>query len=407
MPQKLPRYVFRRSDGSYRYKRNVPKKLQPLIDKTTLYRKLGDSLQEALRNYSDVHAQMETILTEEKQTSSRERSLAFIRAALGDDVADRVMAKAVVEYSEEEYALNELAEHLHNKGVPMSIAKQVYNGQLDDLVISMDAALSEYAEYKSDSPTSQKEIEQRVERLRREMKAVFGAVKLREVPISDITRHDANNLRDHLLTKMSPNSCERNIGVIRAALNHVIIEHSLNIPNVFKSLKIKGAGKSRNDRLPVSDDQMQLLEPQFKSDETAWALFVTLRDTGARLAEISGLRVKDFDRQTSCIRIVETPWRRLKTHSSVRTIPVSEAVCGALSRSSEGRNEDDPIFPRFAKERGSDTASAMMMKRFRLAITERRVTLHSLRHRMKDELRNTGCPEDWTCTVSVPACCSF
>ena len=35
---KLPKYVFRRPNGSYRYKRNVPKVLQKYIYKKTLYR---------------------------------------------------------------------------------------------------------------------------------------------------------------------------------------------------------------------------------------------------------------------------------------------------------------------------------------------------------------------------------
>ena len=33
------------------------------------------------------------------------------------------------------------------------------------------------------------------------------------------------------------------------------------------------------------------------------------------------------------------------------------------------------------------------MKRLRTQITDKKVTIHSLRHRMKDKLRNTGCPE--------------
>ena len=36
----------------------------------------------------------------------------------------------------------------------------------------------------------------------------------------------------------------------------------------------------------------------------------------------------------------------------------------------------------------------MLMKRLRRAIiTDKKLTMHSLRHRMKDKLRNTGCPE--------------
>ena len=35
----------------------------------------------------------------------------------------------------------------------------------------------------------------------------------------------------------------------------------------------------------------------------------------------------------------------------------------------------------------------MLMKRLRGVITDKKITMHSLRHRMKDKLRNTGCPE--------------
>jgi integrase len=36
----------------------------------------------------------------------------------------------------------------------------------------------------------------------------------------------------------------------------------------------------------------------------------------------------------------------------------------------------------------------MLMKRLRTVITDKKITMHSLRHRMKDKLRNTGCPEN-------------
>ena len=41
---KLPKYVFRRANGSYRYKRNVPKALREVIPKATVYRQLGSGL---------------------------------------------------------------------------------------------------------------------------------------------------------------------------------------------------------------------------------------------------------------------------------------------------------------------------------------------------------------------------
>jgi hypothetical protein len=35
----------------------------------------------------------------------------------------------------------------------------------------------------------------------------------------------------------------------------------------------------------------------------------------------------------------------------------------------------------------------MLMKRLRTIITDKKLTMHSLRHRMKAKLRTTGCPE--------------
>ena len=56
----------------------------------------------------------------------------------------------------------------------------------------------------------------------------------------------------------------------------------------------------------------------------------------------------------------------------------------------QGHRQDkvdgEAIFPKYAPSRGSDAASAMMMKRLRTVITDRKLTMHSLRHRMKDGL---------------------
>ena len=67
----------------------------------------------------------------------------------------------------------------------------------------------------------------------------------------------------------------------------------------------------------------------------------------------------------------------------------------ALSKLIQEQTKDPeaPLFARYAKERGADNCSAMLMKRLRSVITDKKLTMHSLRHRMKDKLRNTGCPE--------------
>ena len=108
------------------------------------------------------------------------------------------------------------------------------------------------------------------------------------------------------MCRLSANSVARSLGLIRAAVNHVIVEQSLCIPNVFTNLKIKGAGASIEDRHPLTDEHIAIATPRYQDDPLAWALFVTLMDTGARLSEILGLEVQDVDLQERSITYVPT-----------------------------------------------------------------------------------------------------
>ena len=188
MPLKLPRYVFRRANGSFRYKRNVPERLRPLIGKATLYRQLGDSYRQAMQALPLVHARIEALLNDEANKSAKERSLEIIRGALGDEVAEMVLAEAVPEYSAIEDALNELGKDLHKQKMPTEVVQQVYTSKLKPVVLTLAMTLDQYEAYKSDTPKAAREIGQRVERRRTDMKRVFGTQKLKYTPLSDITR---------------------------------------------------------------------------------------------------------------------------------------------------------------------------------------------------------------------------
>ena len=389
---KLPAYVFRRANGSYRYKRNVPKKLVGLIGKATLYRQLGESYAEAMRNLPQVHNEIDKLFRNEAHVPSGERALAIIRGALGSDVAEQVLAGQVVEYSQEDYALNELARDIAGK-LSDDIVTQIYTGRLKQPTLTLQKALGEYQQYKTDDAGESRELELRVVRLRKDLGAAIGKQRVTDTPLNEITRADANALRDYLLQRMKPSSVHRYITVVRAAVNYVITEHSLNIPNVFNGLRIKGASATVDDRLPMSDQDLAMARPNFDDDPVAHALFVALTDTGARLSEITGLEVQDVDLQERSITIRPNGVRTLKTKGSQRTLPLSERALELLQEHRRGKGDTQPIFPDYARPRGRDAASAMLMKRLRRSITDKKLTMHSLRHRMKDKLRNTGCPE--------------
>jgi integrase len=146
-------------------------------------------------------------------------------------------------------------------------------------------------------------------------------------------------------------------------MNHVIIENDLEQRNVFQGIKIKGAGASKDDRLPMSDAQLEALLPEYQSNPAAYALLITLADSGARLAEIVGLEANDIDHEAGCLHIRHTTLRRLKTKTSERTIPLSPRATACLKHQQAQAIGTDPIFPQYARPRGSDAASAMLMKR--------------------------------------------
>jgi len=407
---KLPAYMFKRSDGSFRYKRNVPKKLVKFFKKKTLYRKLGNTYTEAVKNYPLVHAKIEALFEWEVNKSSGDRALGIIQARLGGDFADLVRAERVptmdvVEFrgddpdderfgafTAQEEDLLELAEDLSEQVAP-EVLRQIKASKIEEEPLTLARTLDEYAEFKSVDGGLGKDLNTRLARLRIELTTALGKTKVNRVPLLGIKRKDANALRDQLLVKMAPNSVQRNIGIVKAAVNFAINEHDLNIKNPFGGLNIKGAGASKTDRLPITETQMEELLPVFEDGNIAKALFLVLADTGARMGEIVGLGKQDVDFAEMSVRIRPNTIRGLKTKSSHRSVPLSQRAIGALQELEVETSDASPMFPNYAHPRGSDAASAMMMKRLRRRITDKKISMHSLRHRMKDRLRNTGCPE--------------
>ena len=360
---KLPKYVFRRVNGSYRYKRNVPKALREVIPKATVYRQLGDSYDEAIRRLPVVHAEVEALFDQERSTSNSVRAKSIVRERLGEWHAE-VFAEGVVDPEwDVTDDFRELAMELEGS-TPPEVVRQVGSARLSPEPMTLHKVLSDYYAYKCDDSVGDKALKTHIERIRKDLVIALGKNRVEWTPLADITQADANTFRDYLLNRMAPNSVVRTVGVIKAAINHVIIENDLEQRNVFQGIKIKGAGASKDDRLPMTDDQLEMLLPEYQANPTAYALLVTLADTGARLAEIVGLEAQDLDLATGCLRQQQV-----------------------------GLSDTNPLFPQYARPRGSDAASAMLMKRLRTQITDKKVTIHSLRHRMKDKLRNTGCPE--------------
>ena len=87
---------FRRANGSYRYKRNVPKALREVIPKATVYRQLGDSYDEAIRRLPVVHAEVEALFDQERSTPNSVRAKSIVRERLGEWHAEVFGSKGTI-----------------------------------------------------------------------------------------------------------------------------------------------------------------------------------------------------------------------------------------------------------------------------------------------------------------------
>jgi hypothetical protein len=269
---KLPKYVFRRANGSCRYKRNVHKALRELILKATVCRQLGYRYDEAIRRLPVVHAKVEALFDQERSTPNSVRAKSIVRERL-DEWHAEVFADGVVDPEWDiTNDFRELAIELEGS-TPPEVVRQVGSARLSPEPMTLHKVLSDYYAYKCDDSVGNKALK----------------------------------------TRMAPNSVLRTVGVIKTAMNHVIIENSLEQRNVFQGIKIKGAGASKDDRLPISDDQLEMLLPKYQGNPIAYALFVTLADTGA---EVVGIEAQDLDLATGCLHIRHNSLRRLKTKSS-------------------------------------------------------------------------------------------
>lgn len=387
--KKLPRYVFQRKSGTYQYKRNVPKRLRARLGKETLYRALGQSYAEMIKALPVVHREIEALFQQFDAETAKDRTLAVVEANFGTRAAQMLAAGRVDENLE--HGLWDLAHKLEDEQIEPEVFSHLLNGVVPQEVTSLSKAFQLYAEYK-DADTDKK-LQNQLTRTMEDLRDALGRYKVDELPLGALTRADAVAYRDNLLQRVSPNSVTRYVNTVRAVVNHTINELGLSCQNPFHNLKVKGAGNNAGDRKSLSEVEVMAVLDAIPSEDLQ-ALFIALCDTGARLAEVSGALCGDMNLQDRTLTIQENVIRGLKTESSKRTLPLSGRAYDALFRLRHQRREDEPLFTRYGRKNGNTSASAALMKHFRPVISDPKKSIHSLRHRKKDQLRQAECPEE-------------
>ena len=212
--------------------------------------------------------------------------------------------------------------------------------------------------------------------------------------LDEITSKDAGRFRDYLFDRgMSSSSINRIFSTVRAVINLSIKEHGLDWSNVFSGTYIPDDSRSAK-RIPIPANQLREIQKEcFEVDDEARWLIAMISDTGMRLSEATGLLSSDIKLGSDLphIQLVPHPWRRLKTLSSARQIPLVGASFWAAQRIKASGHKF--AFPKYCSEQrcSSNSASAALNKWLKSQIGKKFV-VHSFRHSFRDGLRSINCP---------------
>ena len=180
-------------------------------------------------------------------------------------------------------------------------------------------------------------------------------------------------------------------------------EKGINISNPFRRLSVAADVLAKEARLPLSNWEIaQMLKGSVNEELCLIRQLLVL--TGARLNEIAGLEWADITLPSASngvgyLDIKSNAIRRLKTASSVRKVPLLPEATKLILSYQDGlgirRSGHEPVFPRYGRPGGGDAASAALMKSLRATgIIDPRKSIHSIRHTVKQLLRDAGCPKD-------------
>jgi len=207
---------------------------------------------------------------------------------------------------------------------------------------------------------------------------------------------DSGRFRDYLFDRgMSSSSVKRVFSSVRAVINLAIREQGLSINNVFSGTFIPD-DEAKTQRLPIPTDVLVNIQHECMQlhDEPRW-LIALISDTGMRLSEACGLLTSDIclDGEIPHINLTAHPWRRLKTGSSSRQIPLVGASLWAAKQVVKQNHQF--AFPKYCNETkcNANSASAALNKWLKPRVPDGCV-IHSFRHSLRDRLRAVECPAD-------------
>ena len=217
-------------------------------------------------------------------------------------------------------------------------------------------------------------------------------------PITSYSTAEAAQFRDWCFDKgMGLNTVKRVFASVRSVINLNILEFGLQGGNAFSGTYMPDLNNLSPKRKPLPVEILKLVQNQCREtdDEVRW-LTLLLSETGMRLSEAAGLVREDIhlDKQLPYLEIKPHEWRRLKTNSSQRRLPLVGHSLWAVRQAYIASNGPF-MFPKYCNENGckSNSASAALNKWLK-GLAGPNYVIHSFRHALRDRLRAVNCPTD-------------
>lgn len=246
------RHIQRDTNGSLRYKRRVPKSIQPLFGgKQYFIKVLGRTEAEALVSYGPYHKHVETLIRLAKarggeltpmQLAEKNRALLTEWGANpcgpGADGNEGLWRDAAAERLLEKYPRDvQTGEYIGISVEDAGLAEALLSGvELQEEEPTLTDAFAFYLKEKGKAnPTERSQQENRLHYVQRIALETLRADK----KLSEIKRPEARAIRDALLaTGMKPASVQRRLKDLSAVFTFAAIEHGVEVASPFRSLPL-------------------------------------------------------------------------------------------------------------------------------------------------------------------------
>ena len=210
-------------------------------------------------------------------------------------------------------------------------------------------------------------------------------------PLNAYSSSDAAKFRDWLSNRsLSTSSIKRIFSTIRAVFNLTIQEQGLGCSNAFANTYLPS--DERPKRAVISPEDIRRVQKVcLEIADERRLLIALISDTGMRLSEALGLVWDDvvLAHEYPHIDLKLHPWRRLKTSSSKRFIPLVGASLKAV-KIMHRQCDNSFLFKSYASEEecNGNSCSATLNKWLKQHVSD--AIIHSFRHSFRDRLRNAG-----------------